>query len=103
MDIIEEAYQTDGLEQLIQSNYRNDSGLEIFTNSLFSVHAARWLKYFPRQVRYFSEKNFETNFRDQLLFIDGATLFRNPAEEMNKVQDFLNIGRELKTKNFVKE
>jgi len=48
MDIIEEAYQTDGLEQLIQSNYRNDSGLEIFTNSLFSVHAARWLKYFPR-------------------------------------------------------
>ena len=46
---------------------------------------------------------FETNFRDQLLFIDGATLFRNPAEEMNKVQDFLNIGRELKTKNFVKE
>jgi len=41
--------------------------------------------------------------RDQLLFIDGATLFRNPAEEMDKVQDFLNIGRELKTKNFVKE
>ena len=48
MDIIEEAYQKDGLEQLIQNNYRNDSGLEIFTNSLFSVHVARWLKYFPR-------------------------------------------------------
>jgi len=53
-------------------------------------------------ANYFG-KNFETHFRDQLLFIDGATLFRNPAEEMNKVQDFLNIGRELKTKNFVKE
>lgn len=55
---------------------------------------------------FYLEKIFKQtndNFSDQLLFIDGATLFRNPAEEMNKVQDFLNIGRELKTKNFVKE
>ena len=43
------------------------------------------------------------NLREQLLFIDGEQLFRNPAEEMNKVQDFLDVGRELKTKNFVKE
>ena len=48
-------------------------------------------------------KTMNINLREQLLFIDGEQLFRNPAEEMNKVQDFLDVGRELKTKNFVKE
>ena len=55
----------------------------------------------PRTLR--RTKSLTEHLRDQLLFIDAGTLFRNPAEEMDKVQDFLNIGRELKTKNFVKE
>ena len=42
-------------------------------------------------------------FSDQLLFLDGETLFKNPVGEISRVENFLGIKNELGPKNFVRE
>ena len=42
-------------------------------------------------------------FSDQLLFLDGETLFKNPVSEISRVENFLGIKNELGPKNFVRE
>ena len=45
----------------------------------------------------------DCNFRENILLVDGKALVENPAEEMKKVQDFLEINQSLTEKNFIKE
>ena len=42
-------------------------------------------------------------FRENILLVDGKNLVEKPAEEMRKVQDFLEVNPSLTEKNFVKE
>ena len=48
MNIIDDAFRQNKLEDLIEKHYRSESGLQLFTNSLYSVHIRHWLKYFKR-------------------------------------------------------
>ena len=52
---------------------------------MYAQHLARWLRYFPL---------------DQLLFISGEELIENPAEQMDRVQDFLGLDRFIEAKHF---
>merc|ERR1712176_316487 len=88
MNLIQSAYESNTLHQLVEDNMRKDSGLKMFSNSLYSVHISRWLAEFDR---------------DQLLFLDGETLFKNPVHEISRVEQFLGISHELGQKNFVRD
>jgi len=88
MNVIQAAYESNTLHQLIDDKLRKDSGLKVFTNSLYSVHTSRWLDNFDR---------------DQLLFLDGETLFKDPVSEISRVEKFLGIKNELGPKNFVRD
>jgi len=88
MEMIEKAKNDGTLEDLIAKKYRMDSGFEVFSNSLYAQHLQRWLKVFPRE---------------NILLVDGKALVENPATEMKKVQDFLEINQSLTAKNFIKD
>ena len=50
MNLIQSAYESNKLHQLVEDNMRKDSGLKMFSNSLYSVHLSRWLAEFDRFV-----------------------------------------------------
>ena len=50
MNLIQSAYESNTLHQLVEDNMRKDSGLKMFSNSLYSVHLSRWLAEFDRFV-----------------------------------------------------
>ncbi len=58
-----------------------------FFPGLYSKYVAEWLKYFP--------------LGEKLLVVDGENLSAKPWEELEKVQDFLGVPREITKDNFV--
>ncbi|KAM9837830.1 heparan sulfate glucosamine 3-O-sulfotransferase 3B1b [Aulostomus maculatus] len=52
---------------------------------IYAKHLDNWLQYFPM---------------DQILFVSGEQLIRNPAAELGRVQDFLGLKRIITDKHF---
>ena len=48
MDTIQKAYENGTLRDYIEAKHSKDSGLKVFTNSLYSVHISRWMEEFDR-------------------------------------------------------
>ena len=48
MNTIQKAYENGTLREYMEEKHTKDSGLQVFTNSLYSVHISRWMEQFDR-------------------------------------------------------
>lgn len=58
----------------------------VIRNGLYYVHLKEWLKYFPL---------------NQILFVNGEELIRNPYIEIERVEKFLNLKPIIKETHFI--
>lgn len=70
--------------------FRNSTGKinrswHVLTVGMYSKHFSRWLKFFPRE-----------NFH----FVNGEGLLENPAHELSKVENFLNLSNVINAEHF---
>lgn len=75
----EMAFYSNGTHRLVDTSW---GALRI---GLYSQHLAKWLKYFPPE---------------QLLFVSGEALITDPAGEMARVQEFLNLDKVVRAQHF---
>ncbi|XP_015263666.1 PREDICTED: heparan sulfate glucosamine 3-O-sulfotransferase 1-like [Gekko japonicus] len=74
------------LEQILLKNGRElNTKYKAMQRSLYAVHLARWLEFFPRT---------------QIHIVDGGGLIREPLSEMNQVERFLGLETYLGPDNF---
>jgi hypothetical protein len=71
---------------LFDNNGEIRTNWSIVRNGMYYIHLKRWLKYFPLK---------------QILFVNGEELIRNPFNEIENVEKFLNLKPVIKEKHFV--
>ncbi len=72
-------------ESVLQSNGEMNMDMLEVNISMYDVHFENWLKWFPKK---------------QFLIIDGDNLKLNPAEELGKIETFLNISHHFSSDMF---
>ena len=70
-------------ERFPQNTIKN---VPIFRDGFYYDHIRNWAKYFPK---------------DQMLFINGEKFRKEPSEEIDKLQTFLNLEHVIKKEHFV--
>ena len=73
-------------KQLYDQNRNIRKDWIVVEKGLYYPHLQNWLKYFPKE---------------QILFINGHELIREPSVEFEKLQRFLNLTTVIKKENFV--
>ncbi|XP_069756610.1 heparan sulfate glucosamine 3-O-sulfotransferase 1-like [Narcine bancroftii] len=73
------------IEEMVIKNGALNIKYKAIQRSLYDVHMGNWLRYFPL---------------NQIHIVDGGALIKNPLEELQKVETFLNIPAKIKTSNF---
>ncbi|XP_060698374.1 heparan sulfate glucosamine 3-O-sulfotransferase 1-like [Hemiscyllium ocellatum] len=73
------------IEEMVIKNGVLNTKYKAIQRSLYDIHMSNWLRYFPL---------------NQIHIVDGGTLIRNPLEELQKVETFLNIPARIMTSNF---
>ncbi|XP_060565135.1 heparan sulfate glucosamine 3-O-sulfotransferase 3B1-like [Ruditapes philippinarum] len=75
-------------EEMVFVNNRTrivDTSWTIVKIGVYAQHLARWLEYFP--IRQFH-------------FVSGENLIKNPASEMQRIQEFLGLEQYITAENF---
>ncbi|XP_062995136.1 heparan sulfate glucosamine 3-O-sulfotransferase 1-like [Elgaria multicarinata webbii] len=73
------------LEQILRRGQELNTRYKAVQRSLYAVHLARWLEFFPRK---------------QIHVVDGGSLIREPLSEMRHVEHFLGLKPYLGPENF---
>ncbi|XP_059804044.1 heparan sulfate glucosamine 3-O-sulfotransferase 1-like [Hypanus sabinus] len=73
------------IEEMVIKNGELNTKYKAIQRSLYDIHMGNWLKYFPL---------------NQIHIVDGGALIKNPLEELQKVEIFLNIPAKIMTSNF---
>jgi Leucine-rich repeat (LRR) protein len=71
---------------LFDSNSEIRANWPIVRNGLYFIHLKNWLKYFPL---------------NQIHFVNGEELIKNPFNEIKKVEEFLNLKPVIQEKHFI--
>ncbi|XP_032889521.1 heparan sulfate glucosamine 3-O-sulfotransferase 1-like [Amblyraja radiata] len=73
------------IEEMVIKNGALNTKYKAIQRSLYDIHMGNWLHYFPLH---------------QIHIVDGGALIKNPVEELQKVEIFLNIPAKIMTSNF---
>lgn len=73
------------IEEMVIKNGALNTKYKAIQRSLYDIHMGNWLHYFPLH---------------QIHIVDGGALIKNPVEELQKVEIFLNIPARIMTSNF---
>lgn len=75
-------YKVNGSKSVIRADWT------IVRNGIYINPIKQWLKYFPKE---------------QILFVNGERLIKEPHEEINRLQAFLNLKAIIRKQHFVKD
>ncbi|XP_062927259.1 heparan sulfate glucosamine 3-O-sulfotransferase 1-like [Mobula hypostoma] len=73
------------IEEMVIKNGELNTKYKAIQRSLYDIHMGNWLRYFPL---------------NQIHIVDGGALIKDPLEELQKVEIFLNIPAKIMTSNF---
>ena len=73
-------------KMLFDKNGEIKSNWPIVRNGMYYIHLKRWLKYFPL---------------NQILIVNGEELIKNPYNEIQKVEKFLDLKPVIQEKHFI--
>lgn len=75
-------------QMLYDKDYNIKTSWAIVRNGLYYQYIQNWLEYFPLE---------------QILFINGEQLIKEPSVEIDKLQEFLNLSKLIKKEHFVRD